>query len=76
MPKKVEELISEKLTGDTQKNALDFITHVRTHADVFTISMCGDEESMCTIILWNTHYTRSHSPVCKIYICGGTRWIA
>jgi len=48
MPKKVEELISEKLTGDTQKNALDFITHVRTYDDVFTISMCGDEESM-----WN-----------------------
>ena len=48
MPKKIETLISEKLKGEAQKNALDFITHVRAHDEIFTICACGDEDSM-----WN-----------------------
>jgi len=39
----IEELINIKLRGEAQKNALDFIAHVRTYDDIFTISMCSDK---------------------------------
>jgi len=43
--KRIEDVISSVLTGDTQKNALEFIAHIRAIGDAENFSITAHDES-------------------------------